>query len=86
MNVAVDVTALAQTRAGTARYLHGLLPRLEREVALRRLTDSPPAGPGRSGSTWRGTRTCFRTAPAAPTSCTARRTAALSVEAPFRSS
>jgi glycosyltransferase involved in cell wall biosynthesis len=32
MRVAVDVTPLAQTRAGTARYLHALLPRLGAEV------------------------------------------------------
>lgn len=49
MNVAVDVTALAQTRAGAARYLHGLLPRLEREVALRRLSGFAS---GRAGTLW----------------------------------
>jgi glycosyltransferase involved in cell wall biosynthesis len=36
VKVAVDVTPLAQTRAGTARYLHGLLPRLERQVDIER--------------------------------------------------
>jgi glycosyltransferase involved in cell wall biosynthesis len=49
VNVAVDVTALAQTRAGAARYLHGLLPRLEREVALRRLSGYAS---GRAGTLW----------------------------------
>ena len=49
MNVAVDVTALAQTRAGTARYLHALLPRLEREVTLRRLSGFAA---GRAGTLW----------------------------------
>jgi glycosyltransferase involved in cell wall biosynthesis len=36
VNVAVDVTPLAQTRAGTARYLHALLPRVEQEVSVAR--------------------------------------------------
>jgi glycosyltransferase involved in cell wall biosynthesis len=36
--VAFDVTPLAQTRAGTARYLHALLPRIEQEVQLDRLS------------------------------------------------
>jgi len=49
MNVAVDVTALAQTRAGTARYLRALLPRLEDEVALRRLSGFAA---GRAGTLW----------------------------------
>jgi glycosyltransferase involved in cell wall biosynthesis len=49
VNVAVDVTALAQTRAGTARYLHALLPRLEREVTLRRLSGFAS---GRAGTLW----------------------------------
>ncbi len=49
MNVAVDVTALAQTRAGTARYLRALLPRLEREAALRRLSGFAS---GRAGTLW----------------------------------
>ena len=35
VNVAVDVTPLAQTRAGTARYLRALLPRLERDGDAR---------------------------------------------------
>ena len=46
MNVAVDVTALAQTRAGTARYLHALLPRLERDVSLRRVSGYARGAPG----------------------------------------
>ncbi len=37
MNVALDVTPLALTRGGTARYLRGLLPRLERDVSVERL-------------------------------------------------
>jgi len=49
VNVAVDVTPLAQTRAGTARYLDALLPRLEREVELRRLSGFAR---GRAGTLW----------------------------------
>ena len=49
MNVAVDVTALAQTRAGTARYLRALLPRLEPEAELRRLSGFAS---GRAGTLW----------------------------------
>ncbi len=49
MNVAVDVTPLAQTRAGTARYLRALLPRVERDVALRRLSGFAA---GRAGTLW----------------------------------
>jgi glycosyltransferase involved in cell wall biosynthesis len=49
MNVAVDVTPLAQTRAGTARYLRALLPRLEREVHVDRVHGF--AG-GRAGTLW----------------------------------
>lgn len=49
MNVAVDVTALAQTRAGTARYLHALLPRIEGEAAVRRVSGFA-AGP--AGTLW----------------------------------
>jgi len=37
MKVAIDVTPLAQTRAGTARYLQALLPRLEPAVELAQL-------------------------------------------------
>jgi glycosyltransferase involved in cell wall biosynthesis len=37
MKAAVDVTPLALTRAGTARYLGALLPRIEREVDVERL-------------------------------------------------
>jgi glycosyltransferase involved in cell wall biosynthesis len=49
MNVALDVSALAQTRAGTARYLRALLPRLEREVHVE-----PVSGfaRGRAGTLW----------------------------------
>ncbi len=46
VNVAVDVTALAQTRAGTARYLRALLPRLERDVSLRRVSGYARGAPG----------------------------------------
>jgi len=49
MKVAVDVTALSQTRAGTARYLHALLPRLAAEAEVE-----PIAGfsRGRPGTLW----------------------------------
>ena len=46
VNVAVDVTALSQTRAGTARYLHALLPRLEREVTVKRVRGFARGAPG----------------------------------------
>ena len=49
MNVAVDVTPLAQTRAGTARYLNALLPRLERDVVVRRVSGFAR---GRAGTLW----------------------------------
>jgi glycosyltransferase involved in cell wall biosynthesis len=49
MNVALDVTPLAQTRAGTARYLHALLPRLEPEVAVARMSGFAR---GRAGTLW----------------------------------
>jgi len=49
VNVAIDVTALAQTRAGAARYLRALVPRLEGEVALRRLSGFAA---GRAGTLW----------------------------------
>ena len=49
MNVSVDVTALAQTRAGTARYLHALLPRVEREVQVNRVHGFAR---GRPGTLW----------------------------------
>ena len=62
MKVAVDVTPLEQTRAGTARYLRALLPRVERTVTVERMQRLRRAArPGRSGSTSRGTRTCCRT-------------------------
>lgn len=38
MRVGIDVSPLRQTRAGTARYLEGLVPRLERLVDVERLT------------------------------------------------
>jgi alpha-1,3-rhamnosyl/mannosyltransferase len=37
MRVAVDLSPLRQTRAGTARYLRGLLPHLEQLVDVQRL-------------------------------------------------
>jgi glycosyltransferase involved in cell wall biosynthesis len=37
MRVGIDVSPLRQTRAGTARYLRGLLPHLERLVEVERL-------------------------------------------------
>ncbi len=45
MNVGVDVTPLALTRAGTARYLRNLLARLPAEVRVRTLAFG---GPGRA--------------------------------------
>jgi glycosyltransferase involved in cell wall biosynthesis len=38
MRVGIDVSPLRQTRAGTARYLQGLLPRLERLVDVEPLS------------------------------------------------
>jgi glycosyltransferase involved in cell wall biosynthesis len=49
VNVAVDVTPLAQTRAGTARYLRALLPRIEREATLERIGGFAR---GRAGTLW----------------------------------
>jgi glycosyltransferase involved in cell wall biosynthesis len=49
MNVAVDVTPLAQTRAGTARYLHALLPRVESQVHVNRVRGFAH---GRAGTLW----------------------------------
>ncbi|MGH2935668.1 MAG: glycosyltransferase, partial [Gaiellaceae bacterium] len=49
MKVAVDVTPLAQTRAGTARYLRSLLPRVEREVAVERHRGFAA---GKAGTLW----------------------------------
>jgi glycosyltransferase involved in cell wall biosynthesis len=49
MKIAVDVTALAQTRAGTARYLRALLPRLEGEATLQRVSGFAS---GRAGTLW----------------------------------
>jgi glycosyltransferase involved in cell wall biosynthesis len=49
VNVALDVTPLAQTRAGTARYLHALLPRIERDVRVDRVSGFAQ---GRPGTLW----------------------------------
>jgi glycosyltransferase involved in cell wall biosynthesis len=49
VNVAVDVTPLELTRAGTARYLGSLLPRVEREVTVERLRGYSR---GRVGTLW----------------------------------
>ena len=49
MRVAVDVTPLAQTRAGTSRYLRSLLPRVEREVDVERLQGFAA---GKAGTLW----------------------------------
>jgi glycosyltransferase involved in cell wall biosynthesis len=49
VNVAVDVTPLVQTRAGTARYLNALLPRVEREVHVDRTSGYAR---GRPGTMW----------------------------------
>ena len=44
MRVGIDISPLALTRAGTARYLQELLPRLHRRVDLVQLAFG---GPGR---------------------------------------
>ncbi|HWX08712.1 MAG TPA: glycosyltransferase family 1 protein, partial [Gaiellaceae bacterium] len=49
MKVALDVTPLEQTRAGTARYLKALLPRLDREVSIERVRGYSR---GRPGTLW----------------------------------
>jgi glycosyltransferase involved in cell wall biosynthesis len=49
VKVAIDVTALEQTRAGTARYLTSLLPRLEPQVDVERLAGFSR---GRPGTLW----------------------------------
>ena len=49
MKVAIDVTPLELTRAGTARYLDSLLPRVEREVTVERLRGYAA---GRAGTLW----------------------------------
>jgi glycosyltransferase involved in cell wall biosynthesis len=49
MRVAVDVTPLDLTRAGTARYLGSLLPRVEREVTVERLRGFAS---GKAGTLW----------------------------------
>lgn len=49
MRVAIDVTPLDQTRAGTARYLESLLPRVEREVDVERLRGFAR---GKAGTLW----------------------------------
>jgi glycosyltransferase involved in cell wall biosynthesis len=51
MRVALDVSALAQTKAGTARYLHGLMPGLERDVDVEVATLSGFAR-GQAGTLW----------------------------------
>jgi glycosyltransferase involved in cell wall biosynthesis len=52
MRVAVDTTPLAQTRAGTARYLASLLERLERDVEIRRLAFRPARPPALGDVLW----------------------------------
>jgi glycosyltransferase involved in cell wall biosynthesis len=49
VRVAVDVTPLAQTRAGTARYLQALLPRVGRDVDVDRVQGFAR---GRAGTLW----------------------------------
>ena len=49
MKVAIDVTALDQTRAGTARYLESLLPLVERAATVERLRGYAR---GRAGTLW----------------------------------
>jgi glycosyltransferase involved in cell wall biosynthesis len=49
VNVALDVTPLQQTRAGTARYLESLLPLVEREATVERLSGYAR---GRTGTLW----------------------------------
>jgi len=49
VRVAVDVTPLAQTRAGTARYLQALLPRVGRDVQVDRVQGFAR---GRAGTLW----------------------------------
>jgi glycosyltransferase involved in cell wall biosynthesis len=49
VKAAVDVTPLTQTRAGVARFLGALLPRVGREASLRRLSGYSR---GRPGTLW----------------------------------
>ncbi len=49
MRVALDTTPLAQTRAGTARYLRALLPRLGRDVDV---SEVHGFARGRAGTLW----------------------------------
>ena len=49
MKVAVDTTPLRLTRAGTARYLESLLPRVEQSVEVKRLHGFSG---GRPGTLW----------------------------------
>jgi glycosyltransferase involved in cell wall biosynthesis len=49
MKVAVDVTPLELTRAGTARYLGSLLPRIEREADVQRVRGFST---GKAGTLW----------------------------------
>jgi glycosyltransferase involved in cell wall biosynthesis len=46
MRIGIDVSPLAQTRAGTARYLNGLLPRLQADPQIE-LVQLGFGGPGR---------------------------------------
>ena len=66
--VGIDTTPLRQTRAGTARYLRGLLAHLDVPVKQTSLPGHL-ARAGASRRTRSGTRAC---ASPAPTSCTAR--------------
>jgi glycosyltransferase involved in cell wall biosynthesis len=52
MRVAVDTTPLAQTRAGTARYLTALLERLERVVEVKRVAFRPSQPPALGDVLW----------------------------------
>jgi glycosyltransferase involved in cell wall biosynthesis len=49
VKVAVDVTPFDLTRAGTARYLRSLLPRVERDVEVQRLRGFSS---GKAGTLW----------------------------------
>ena len=52
MRVGIDVSPLRQTRAGTARYLHGLLPHLERLVDVERLAWGARGSGRRARDSW----------------------------------
>src|SRR6266508_2756724 len=49
MRAGIDISPLAQTRAGTARYLHGLLPGLARHAELE-LVELAFGGPGKAAA------------------------------------